>query len=72
MITTRTVLVSIAGSWNRARNIGNFIPAELGILESQVEMGNVKIVQRENSSWAELTDSGQELFYFLNGSNESD
>jgi hypothetical protein len=72
MITTKTVLVSIAGSWNRSRNIGNFIPAELGTLESQIVMGNIKIVHRDDSSWAELTDSGQEFLYYLNGSNESD
>jgi hypothetical protein len=71
MITTRTVLVSIAGSWNRSRNIGNFVPTELGILEAQVEMGNVRIVQRDNNSWAELTDPGQELLYYLNGNNET-
>jgi hypothetical protein len=66
MITTRSVLVSIAGSWNRSRNIGNFIPGEIGILEEQVEIGNIRVFHENRSSWVALTENGLLLLYKLN------
>ena len=51
MITEKSVLISIEGSWNKARNLGNFVPGELGILESQIEAKNVKIVHDSGGTW---------------------
>ncbi len=69
MITKKSVLTSIAGSWNKARNLGNFIPSELGILEEQIEIGHVKIVHDSNSTWASLTEKGVTFLYKLNSTN---
>ena len=69
MITEKSVLASIEGSWNGARNLGNFIPAELGILEAQIEAKNVKIIHDSNSTLVSLTKQGLERLYKLNSTN---
>ena len=71
MITIQTVLVSIEGAWNKSRNTGNFISGEIGILEEQVELGNVRIVRENGSNWAQLTDSGRLFLYHLNSTNKN-
>ncbi len=69
MITEKSVLTSIEGSWNKARNLGNFVPDELGILESQIEAKNVKITHDAGSTWVSLTEKGLERLYKLNSVN---
>ena len=69
MITEKSVLISIEGSWNKARNLGNFVPGELGILESQIEAKNVKIVHDSGGTWVSLTEKGLERLYKLNSYN---